>query len=133
MTESLSERKFNQLKKRLESLNYTQTLGVESVPLCERILNDLIKITEGFQGLKRKNDDLKNLNDQSLIELEHLKSQTSKNSLESNNSRKEILHLKEVQDKAESQFRISIKRLEAENSDYKSLLSQKDLLIKTLN
>ena len=42
------EKKFLTLKKKLDALHYTQPLGVESVNLVDRILNDLIKTTEGF-------------------------------------------------------------------------------------
>lgn len=42
------ERKFLLLKKRLDALHYCQPLGIDSVPLVERLLNDLVKTTEGF-------------------------------------------------------------------------------------
>jgi len=36
------------LKKRLDALHYCQPLGIESIALVERLLNDLVKTTEGF-------------------------------------------------------------------------------------
>ena len=41
------ERKYLQLKKRLDALHYCQPMGVDSVFLVEKLLNDLIKTTEG--------------------------------------------------------------------------------------
>ena len=43
------------LKKRLDSLRYCEPLSLESAPLVEKLLNDLLKTTEGFQQLKKLN------------------------------------------------------------------------------
>lgn len=43
------ERKFLLLKKRLDALHYCQPLNLEACPLVEKLLNDLVKTTEGFQ------------------------------------------------------------------------------------
>ena len=51
-----SDKKYLTLKKKLDALHYTQPLGVESVNLVDRILNDLIRTTEGFQKLKKMNE-----------------------------------------------------------------------------
>lgn len=132
MSETISERKFSQLKKRLESLNYTQPLGLESVPLCERILNDLIKTTEGYQAIKKRNDDIKSSHDKILIEMNPLMTQNQKSSIEIDSLQKELVHIKEDNDKKETQFRITIKNLENEKDDYRALLSQKEGILKSL-
>lgn len=49
MTDSTAERRFLLLKKRLDALHYCQPLTIESSPLVEKLLNDLVKTTEGFQ------------------------------------------------------------------------------------
>jgi centrosomal protein CEP135 len=41
-------KRFAILRKRLDKFNYTQSLGKESVALVEKILNDLIKASEGY-------------------------------------------------------------------------------------
>ena len=46
------ERKFTGLRKRLDQMGYRQALGVESLPLVERIFNDLIHTTESLRGAK---------------------------------------------------------------------------------
>lgn len=56
------ERKFTGLRKRLDQLGYRQPLGVESVPLVERIFNDLLHTTESLRNAKlqmSKNKDQK--------------------------------------------------------------------------
>ena len=42
------EKKYLSLKKRLDALHYCQPLGIDSVGLVEKLLNDLIKTTEGL-------------------------------------------------------------------------------------
>ena len=40
---SLSEQKYINLRKRLDQLGYRQTLGIESLPLIEKLFNDLVE------------------------------------------------------------------------------------------
>ena len=46
------ERKFTGLRKRLDQLGYRQPLGVESLPLVERIFSDLLHTTESLRNAK---------------------------------------------------------------------------------
>ena len=55
----VAERKFLALKRRLDALHYQQPLTMESAALAEKLLNDLLKTTEGFQRLKKMNEELK--------------------------------------------------------------------------
>ena len=54
---SISEHKYVNLRKRLDQLGYRQTLGIESLPLIEKLFNDLVHTTE---SLKRAKLDLSN-------------------------------------------------------------------------
>lgn len=47
-TVAYPEKKFLLLKKRLDSFHYFQPLAIESAALVEKLLNDLVKTTEGF-------------------------------------------------------------------------------------
>lgn len=49
---SISEQKYVNLRKRLDQLGYRQTLGVESLPLIEKLFNDLIHTTESLKKTK---------------------------------------------------------------------------------
>lgn len=46
------ERKFTGLRKRLDQLGYRQPLGVESLPLVERLFGDLLHTTESLKNAK---------------------------------------------------------------------------------
>ena len=39
---SITEQKYVNLRKRLDQLGYRQTLGIESLPLIEKLFNDLV-------------------------------------------------------------------------------------------
>ena len=42
------------------SNSFHNSLDIESAALVERLLSDLVKTSEGFQTLKRQNEDLRN-------------------------------------------------------------------------
>lgn len=48
----MSEAKFVSLRKRLDQLGYRQSLGVDSVPLAERLLGDLLHTTESLKEVR---------------------------------------------------------------------------------
>ena len=49
---SNSEQKYINLRKRLDQLGYRQTLGIESLPLIEKLFNDLVHTTESLKKSK---------------------------------------------------------------------------------
>lgn len=51
-TSSISEQKYTNLRKRLDQLGYRQTLGIESLPLIEKLFNDLVHTTESLKKTK---------------------------------------------------------------------------------
>ena len=51
-TSSIAEQKYISLRKRLDQLGYRQTLGIESLPLIEKLFNDLIHTTESLKKAK---------------------------------------------------------------------------------
>ena len=48
----IGEQKYTQLRKRLDQLGYRQTLGIESLPLIEKLFNDLVHTTESLKKTK---------------------------------------------------------------------------------
>lgn len=77
-----SDKKYLALKKKLDALHYTQPLGVDSVTLVDRILNDLIRTTEGFQKLKKMNESYQT--DLSKVNLNPLKKENQRLTKENN-------------------------------------------------
>ena len=51
-TSSISEQKYINLRKRLDQLGYRQTLAIESLPLVEKLFNDLVHTTESLKKTK---------------------------------------------------------------------------------
>lgn len=47
-----AQQKFSNLRKRLDQLGYRQPLGLESLPLVERLFADLIHTTESLKNAK---------------------------------------------------------------------------------
>ena len=127
--EVVAERRFQSkfyvaLKKRLDSLRYCEPLGLESAPLVEKLLTDLLKTTEGFQQLKKHNSEasfkLKTLND-SVIPLQNEVSVLMK---KNNELHLHLMSVKEDSDSKESFWRASGRKLEAEISDLKFIIQK---------
>ena len=71
MADLQAEKRFQQLKRKLEALRYNQPLckydkyffnkfiAFESAALAEKLLNDYLKATEAFNKVKSMNDQLK--------------------------------------------------------------------------
>ena len=49
-----TERRFTSLRKRLDQLGYKQPLGVESLPLVEKLFGDLLHTTESLKNTKQQ-------------------------------------------------------------------------------
>ena len=52
--EVVQSRKYQELKRKLDALHYCAPLSLDSTPLVDQILKDLLKTTEGFQQLKKQ-------------------------------------------------------------------------------
>ena len=58
---SATQQKFTSLRKRLDQLGYRQPLGIESLPLVERLFADLIHTTDSLKHEKLKVKSLFNI------------------------------------------------------------------------
>ena len=47
-----AQQKFSNLRKRLDQLGYRQPLGIESLPLVEKLFADLVHTTESLKNAK---------------------------------------------------------------------------------
>jgi len=104
MASGFSESRFLALKEQLDQLHYSQplcksplTLAKDSAPLCEKLLWEVIRTTEGFQNLKRQNDVLnreKVLAEQAIVPVTKENERIVR---ESNDLHREIMEIKESQ------------------------------------
>lgn len=125
----VAERRFQSkyytaLKKRLDSLRYCEPLGLDSAPLVEKLLTDLLKTTEGFQQLKKQNFEanskIKSLNETLLPLQNEVASLMKKN----NELHLHLMSTKEDFDSKDSFWRASVRKLEVENSDLNFLIKK---------
>ena len=47
-----AEQRFTALRKRLDQLGYRQALGIDSLPLVEKLFNDLVHTTSSLKNAK---------------------------------------------------------------------------------
>lgn len=122
----MAERKFTNLRRRLDQLGYRQPLGMESVPLVEKIFSDLIHTTESLKNAKLQ------LNRQSKsgsgIAMQDTsdayRSDNAKLVKENNELHLELIRQKEESEKKLKDLKEKVRKLEHESSDLKFLNSQ---------
>ena len=100
------EREYIRVKKSLEVLGYRDPLGIDSVSIVNKVLNDLIKTTEGFKKLQDERDKLRNeLKAQGDLILP-LRNENIKLTKENNELHQEMIKLKDVLEKNSSSSNI---------------------------
>ncbi|XP_058694161.1 centrosomal protein of 135 kDa isoform X2 [Poecile atricapillus] len=119
-----AERRFLNLRKRLDQLGYRQSLGVESLPLVEKLFSDLVHTTESLRRAKLSSGKTeKECNNYDTI-LEPYKTENARLTRENNDLHLEILKLKEQSDHHIKDLKASLRRVEHETSDLKFLNNQ---------
>ncbi|XP_061849691.1 centrosomal protein of 135 kDa isoform X2 [Colius striatus] len=119
-----AEQRFIHLRKRLDQLGYRQPLGVESLPLVEKLFSDLVRTTESLRSAKLSaGKSKKECNNYDAI-LEPYKTENAKLTRENNELHLEILKLKEQSDRHVKDLKASLRRAEHETTDLKFLNNQ---------
>ncbi|NXX52476.1 CP135 protein, partial [Scopus umbretta] len=119
-----AERRFINLRKRLDQLGYRQPLGVESLPLVENLFSDLVHTTESLRSAKLSAGKTeKECSNYDAI-LEPYKTENAKLTRENNELHLEILKLKEQSDRHVKDLKASLRRVERETADLKFLNNQ---------
>ena len=125
------EREYMRVKKSLEVLGYKDPLGIDSVSIVNKVLNDLIKTTEGFKKLQDERDKLRNeLKSQNDLLLP-FRNENIRLTKENNELHQEMIKLKDALEKNSNANMQSRTKTQNEKDEFKLLLSQKDSLIKT--
>ena len=93
-----AQQKFSNLRKRLDQLGYKQPLGVESLPLVEKLFADLVHTTESLKNAKlalgQQTTETKDLDSA----IEPYKSDNAKLVRENNDLHKQLIKHKEESD-----------------------------------
>ncbi|XP_038647081.1 centrosomal protein of 135 kDa isoform X3 [Scyliorhinus canicula] len=119
-----SERKFINLRKRLDQLGYRQPLGIETLPLVEKLFSDLVHTTESLRNAKlssgKTEKETKNLDSV----LEPYRAENARLVQENNKLHQELLKLKEESDQHIKDLKHTIRKLEHDTADLKFLNNQ---------
>lgn len=93
-----AQQKFSNLRKRLDQLGYKQPLGVESLPLVEKLFADLVHTTESLKNAKleigQQTTETKDIDSA----IEPYKSDNAKLVKENNDLHKQLIKQKEESD-----------------------------------
>ncbi|XP_023855094.1 centrosomal protein of 135 kDa isoform X1 [Salvelinus sp. IW2-2015] len=119
-----AERKFINLRKRLDQLGYRQPLGIETLPLVEKLFSDLVHTTESLRNAKlnagKTEKESRNLD----ALLEPYKTENARLVRENNELHLGLLKLREEKDRVSRELKAYIRKLDHETSDLKFLNNQ---------
>uniref|UniRef100_A0A3B3Z010 Centrosomal protein 135 n=1 Tax=Poecilia mexicana TaxID=48701 RepID=A0A3B3Z010_9TELE len=121
---SNAERKFVNLRKRLDQLGYRQTLGIESLPLVEKLFSDLVHTTESLRNAKLSAGKTEKESRNVDALLEPYKAENARLVKENNSMHLELLKLREEKDHFCRELKLQIRKLDNETSDLKFLNNQ---------
>ncbi|KAJ8277097.1 hypothetical protein GJAV_G00071440 [Gymnothorax javanicus] len=119
-----AERKFINLRKRLDQLGYRQPLGIESLPLVEKLFNDLVHTTESLRNAKLSAGKTEKESRNVDAVLEPYRAENARLVRESNQLHLDLLRLKEEKERLYKEQTISIRKLEQEMCDLRFLNNQ---------
>ncbi|XP_061744245.1 centrosomal protein of 135 kDa-like isoform X2 [Nerophis ophidion] len=116
--------KFVSLRKRLDQLGYKHPLGIESLPLVEKLFSDLVRTTESLRNAKllqeKNEEDCLNCD----VLLEPYMADNARLVKENNEVYQELLKVKEEKDHATKELKTRIRKLEYHICDLTSLNNQ---------
>uniref|UniRef100_A0A3P9Q772 Centrosomal protein 135 n=1 Tax=Poecilia reticulata TaxID=8081 RepID=A0A3P9Q772_POERE len=121
---SNAERKFVNLRKRLDQLGYRQTLGIESLPLVEKLFSDLVHTTESLRNAKLSAGKTEKESRNVDALLGPYKAENARLVKENNSMHLELLKLREEKDHFCRELKLQIRKLDNETSDLKFLNNQ---------
>ncbi|XP_038136646.1 centrosomal protein of 135 kDa isoform X1 [Cyprinodon tularosa] len=121
---SSAERKFVNLRKRLDQLGYRQPLGIESLPLVEKLFSDLLHVTESLRTAKLSAGKTEKESRNVDALLEPYRAENARVVRENNDLHLELLKLREEKDRVTRELKSQIRKLDHETSDLKFLNNQ---------
>uniref|UniRef100_A0A1A8EXD4 Centrosomal protein 135 n=1 Tax=Nothobranchius korthausae TaxID=1143690 RepID=A0A1A8EXD4_9TELE len=121
---SSAERKYVNLRKRLDQLGYRQPLGIDSLPLVEKLFSDLIHTTESLRNAKLSAGKTEKESRNVDALLEPYRTENARVVRENNELHLELLKLREEKDQITRELKTRIRKLDHETSDLKFLNNQ---------
>ena len=94
--------------------------------MAEKLLNDLLKTTEGFQKLKKINESLQSQVSNDNLYYEPLKKENERVVKENNELHLKVIQLQEELDSRDTTFRAKLKTAQNERADLHFVCEQKD-------
>ncbi|CAM9453589.1 unnamed protein product [Lampetra fluviatilis] len=121
---SAGERRFVSLRKRLDQLGYRQPLGVETLPLVEKLFGDLVHTTESLRNaqLAAGKTEKEARNVDTLVE--PYRGENARLVRDNNALHMELIRAREECERIGKDLKGTIRRLEHENADLKFLNNQ---------
>uniref|UniRef100_A0A8C7X9R2 Centrosomal protein 135 n=1 Tax=Oryzias sinensis TaxID=183150 RepID=A0A8C7X9R2_9TELE len=121
---SSAERKFVNLRKRLDQLGYRQPLGIESLPLVDKLFSDLVHTTESLRNAKSSAGKTEKESRNVDALLEPYRAENARVVRENNELHLDLLKLREEKDRVTRELKAHIRRLDHETLDLKFLNNQ---------
>ncbi|XP_048220331.1 centrosomal protein of 135 kDa [Perognathus longimembris pacificus] len=119
-----AERKFINIRKRLDQLGYRQTLTVECLPLVEKLFSDLVHTTESLRQLKLSSVKAEKESANFDFVLEPYKLENARLSRENNELYLEMMRLREYSEQNSRELKTALKKSAHETADLKFLNNQ---------
>ncbi|KAM9797567.1 centrosomal protein of 135 kDa isoform 1-T1 [Syngnathus typhle] len=121
--ESSAERKFINLRRRLDQLGYRHPLGIENLPLVEKLFSDLVHTTESLRNAKLSAKSEKESQNCDAL-LEPYRADNARLVRENNQLHQEVLKLKEEMEHITRDLEKHIRKLDHDMCDLKFLNNQ---------
>ncbi|XP_077572880.1 centrosomal protein of 135 kDa-like [Stigmatopora nigra] len=121
--ESIAERKFVNLRRRLDQLGYKQPLAIDNLPLVEKLFSDLVHTTESLRNAKLSAKSTKETQNLDVL-LEPYKADNARLVRENNQLHLELLKAKEEMEHVTREFKSHIRKLDHDMTDIRFLNNQ---------
>ncbi|KFO26485.1 Centrosomal protein of 135 kDa [Fukomys damarensis] len=119
-----AERKYINIRKRLDQLGYRQTLTVECLPLVEKLFSDLVHTTESLRQSKLSSVKAEKESANFDFVLEPYKLENARLSKENNELYLELMKLRECSEQNIKELKTTLKKCTRETADLKFLNNQ---------
>lgn len=127
-----AEKRFQELKRKLDALHYCQPFTIESTALVEKLLNDMLKTANGFNQLKRDRTTLMAELEADKVKVMSLSKQNERVVRENDQLHQAIIQAEEQAKEIEIKNNHHELQYKSEIEDLKFIISNKDSKIKQL-